>query len=124
MLLIIFGMVVVPGLIVYFAMSLQGFTKPNITVGDLIVYRKQKASTRPGKRAYDIRASEQGDLYTYLVDKYWTVADILGDDHLVAVTRTNKRHYLTPDDPNLRKARLTERLLYGHRFPHLTESHA
>ena len=114
-------MVVVPGLMVYLAMKLPSFVKPNITVGDRIVYRKWKSSTHPGKRAYDIYASEQGDLYTYLVDKYWTVADILGDDHLVSVTRTNKQHHLTPNDPNLRKARLVERLLYRHRFPHLTE---
>ena len=69
--------------------------------------------------AYEIHASERGDLYTYLVDKYWTVADIMGDGRIVAVTRTNKHHYLDPDDPNLRKARLTERLRRRDRFPPL-----
>ena len=117
MALIIFGMVVIPGVFVYLALNPPHLARQQITVGDVIVYRKQKASTHPGIRAYDIHAAEQGDFYTYLVDKYWVVAGILRDGRIEAVTRTHKHHHLAPDDPNLRKAGLVERLRYAQRFP-------
>ena len=119
MLLVILGMMVLPGILAMIVVKLPGLIKPCITIGDPIVYRKPKASTHPGMRAYDIHANERGDLYNYLVDKYWTVADILGDGQIVAVTRTSKHHYINPNDTNLRKARLTERLRHGNRFPHM-----
>jgi predicted transcriptional regulator of viral defense system len=89
-----------------------------IEVGDPIVYCKQKVSTHPGERAYEISPAENGDNYSYIVDKYWTVADVL-EDNLVAITRTNKHHLLRKDDPNLRRARIIERLRYRNRFPQL-----
>ena len=122
MALIILGMVVFPGVLVYFALNRPHLARQQITVGDVIVYRKQKISTHPGMRAYDIHAAGQGDFYTYLVDKYWVVDGILWDGQIEAVTRTNKRHYLAPDDPNLRKAGLVERLRYWQRLPHSGES--
>ncbi len=88
-----------------------------IRIGDRIVYRKQKASTHPAPAAQGIRAAERGDLYYYIVNKYWTVEDILTDGRIVARTRTNKLHRLTADDPNLHKAGLLERLRHRARFP-------
>lgn len=93
-----------------------------ISVGDKVVYRKTKFSTHPGNRARDITASEHGENYTYFVDKYWVVTEVLGDGRVVARTRRGKLNYLRPDDPNLRKARLIEEVLHGSWFPKLAEA--
>lgn len=90
-----------------------------IAPGDRIVYRKQKFSTHPGARAYAVSPAENGDNYSYIVDKYWTVADLLDNGMVVAVTRTNKRHYLRPDDLNIHRARIFERMRFKDRFPQL-----
>jgi hypothetical protein len=89
----------------------------NLEPGDFLIYRKSKVSPRPGPRARNVHASEKGDDYYYDVDKFWTVADVLDDGRLVAVTRTGKQIYLTPKDTNLRKPGLLERLRYRRRFP-------
>jgi hypothetical protein len=85
--------------------------------GDFLIYRKSKVSPRPGPRARNVQASEKGDDYYYEVDKFWTVSDVLEDGRVVAVTRTGKRVYLTPEDERLRKAGLLARLRYRRRFP-------
>jgi hypothetical protein len=51
------------------------------------------------------------------VEKFWTVADVLDDGRLLAVTRTGKKLCLSPEDERLRKARLIDRLRYRRRFP-------
>ena len=102
----------------YYLIDKRAWTQ-KIGLGDPIVYRKQKFSTRPGARAYDISPAENGDNYSYIVDKYWKVADLLDNGTVVAVTRTNKRHYLRPDDLNLHRARMIERVRYRDRFPRL-----
>ena len=91
----------------------QGRLEP----GDFLIYRKPKVSHRPGPRAKNIQAAENGDDYYYEVDKFWTVADVLDDGRLVAVTRTGKQVYLTPKDERLRKPRWLERMRYRRRFP-------
>ena len=107
-------------LIVIFDMfsSIPGRTLArHVGVGDPIVYRKQKVSLHPGKRAYEIQGAENGDDYSYIVDKYWTVTGVLANGLIVALTRTNKKHYLRRDDPNLHRPRLIERMRYRDRFP-------
>jgi hypothetical protein len=89
--------------------------------GDSIIYRKQKYSTHPGRRAYEIHPTTQGDDYSYFVDKFWTVENVLRDGRIVVTTRTHKHHYLLPNDPNLRRAGFIARLRYRNRFPHLEE---
>jgi len=91
-------------------------------VGDRIIYRKTKISPFPGRRAYQITGSDKGENYTYLVDKYWVVADVLDDGLLVARTRRGKLNYVRTDDPNVRKARLTESLFRRNLFPSLAEA--
>jgi hypothetical protein len=119
--LIILGLVVVEAAIAYLSVGfsmkslVEWFTR--VGVGDPIVYRKQKASARPSLRAYDITPAGQGENYTYFVDKYWTVAEVLKNGLIVAVTRTNKRHYLQPDDPHVHRAGLIERIKCRDRFP-------
>lgn len=89
--------------------------------GDRIVYRKQKASTRPGPRAHDVYAAPFGETYSYVVDKFWRIQDLTDDGRIVATTRTHKIHYLNPNDPNLHKAGWLERLRYRSRFPQAEE---
>jgi hypothetical protein len=102
--------------------TLRTATTVNVQVGDGIVYRKQKISTNPCPRAYDIQPAGQGDNYRYFVDKYWTVENVLRDGRIIVRTRTNKHHYLRSDDPNLRKAGLIVRLRFRKRFPELLEA--
>ncbi len=77
----------------------------------------RKVSTHPGPRAHDIDPAPRGELYVYLVDKHWAVAEIREDQRLVVVTRRGKRYVLAKDDPNLRRATIWERLRYWARFP-------
>ena len=88
-------------------------------IGDRIVYSKSKVSLQPCRRARFVYPSTHGDNYSYVVDKYWVVADLLADGRLVAKTRRGKMHYLRPDDANLRRAGIAERLLLHGKFPDL-----
>ena len=92
-------------------------TDPRLQTGDRIIYRKQKVSPHPGPRAYDIHPEEQGENYSYAVDKFWVVETVLADGRVMARTRTKKQHCLDRHDPNLRKAGFLLRLLHGKRFP-------
>jgi len=85
--------------------------------GEPVIYRATKFSTRPGPRAHHVAPSPQGELYNYLVDKFWVVGDVLADGRLLLKTRRGKQHIIAADDPNLRPARWWERWLYRSRFP-------
>lgn len=85
--------------------------------GDNVIYRMTKHSTHPGPRAHDIRPEAKGDDYTYLVDKLWTVLEVRADGQLVLTTRRGKQRIVDPDDRNLRRPSLWERLVYRSRFP-------
>jgi len=88
--------------------------------GDAVVYHLSKVSTDPGPRAKDVHPAEFGETYSYVVEKYWTVAEVLPNGQLVLVTRRGKRHVLSAADPCLRPARWWERWLYRSRFPDLS----
>ena len=87
--------------------------------GAPIVYRVVETSTCPGPEARDIHPAERGELYYYLINKYWRVEEVRQDGWIVALTPLMEHHYLRRDDPNLRKANLLERLRYAARFPYL-----
>src|SRR5271156_5579264 len=96
MLTMIIMLVILPVIIGYtlskFSSSVEYETEEEMRlvkadVGDRIVYRKTKFSPLPGARAHHITASDKGENYTYLVDKYWVVADVLDDGRLLAKTR-------------------------------------
>lgn len=121
---ILLGLVIVQAAIALFSVEfdyamLERQTTCRVRVGDPIVYRKQKVSAHPSARAYDIYPAGQGENYTYFVDKYWTVAEVLANGFIVAVTRNNKRHFLKQDDPNLHRAKLIERMRCKDRFPQI-----
>jgi hypothetical protein len=88
------------------------------SVGAPIVYRRHEASTCPTADALDIHPAERGDFYYYSVINYLRVTEVLSDGRIIAVARDNKRLCFWPNDSSLRKARLTERLIYRPRFPH------
>ena len=85
--------------------------------GDLVVYRKTKHAPVPGPRATAIAPAANGDNYIYNVDKFWIVDRIREDGQLVIRTRTGKTHAVRPEDPNLRRAGVITKILYGDRFP-------
>lgn len=85
--------------------------------GDLVVYRKDKVSTRPGPRAEEVMPSRHGEEYSYTVPKFWKICETPDPEHVVVVTRTGKRHCLNASDPHLHKATLFERVFRRHRFP-------
>ena len=85
-------------------------------VGDLVVYRKSKTSTHPGPRAANVHPARHGDAYSYTVDKFCVIEELLDDGTIVASTRRGKKNQIKPDDPMLRKANLLQKLLYRTRF--------
>jgi hypothetical protein len=87
--------------------------------GDLVIYRMTKHSTRPGPRAKLIDPAPHGEQYSYVVDKFWIVAEPRDDNKVLLRTRRGKEHVVDASNSNLRVARWWERLLYGHRFPSL-----
>ncbi|QDS90015.1 hypothetical protein EC9_42180 [Rosistilla ulvae] len=86
-------------------------------VGQPVVYRISKQSTKPGTRAIQVRPSPRGDHYSYCVDKFWRVEKILPGGAVCVRTRRGKRHVLDGDDCNLRPARWWERVLLRRPFP-------
>jgi hypothetical protein len=84
--------------------------------GDWVVYRKQKRSTAPGPRAEKIYPAPAGDMYSYVVEKYWTVKEVLTDGTMRLQTRRGKEHVISIDDPRLRRPRWWERLRLASRF--------
>lgn len=85
--------------------------------GDWVIYRKTKHTTSPGRRAQEVEPEVRGEMYTYKVDKFWTVASEVADGVVEVKTRRGKVHRVRANDPNLRRANLIERILYGNRFP-------
>jgi hypothetical protein len=96
-------------------------------LGDCVIYRKQKSSTRPGPNAKEIYPAPNGDSYSYEVDKFWKVVALHpGTKEIIVCTRRGKQLTLNEDDPALRRAHWLERFLFRSRFPQagLERSHA
>src|SRR5688572_27504712 len=92
------------------------------TPGDWVLYRKLKHSASPGPRASDISPAPNGELYTYLVEKFWIVEEILPDGRLRLRTRRGKSHLVEATDPNLRRVRWWNRWIYRARFREVESS--
>lgn len=91
-------------------------SQQNWSRGDWAIYRKPKRSPSPGKRAQNVMPSEKGELYSYTVDKYWVVKDVLANDQLLLVTRRGKEHTISIHDPALKRPNFLQRWLYKNRF--------
>ena len=123
---LLLGVVVAPVAIVgtlvgrgYFSFSGRYLLSGKLRPGAPIVYRLAESSTQPDRDGGELHSAERGDLYYYLITKYWRVEKVLQDGWVVAITPLMEHIYLRRDDPGLRKANLLERLRYGARFPHL-----
>lgn len=84
--------------------------------GDWVVYRKSKRSRSPGPRAAHVNASSKGETYTYTVDKFWVVDQLLPEGQLLLRTSTGKTNVLAADDFNLRHASVLQRFLWRAKF--------
>ena len=93
-----------------------GMSPRRMRKGDWVVYRRLKYTTHPGQRAHDVDASPNGDDYSYLVDRFWVVVDVLAEDNLLLRTRRGKTHVVSANDSNLRRMSLLKRIWYRGRF--------
>lgn len=84
---------------------------------DCVVYRKQKLSAHPGRRAQDIHPAPNGDTYTYCVWKFYRVVAVQPDHTVVVRTRRGRQRILDAADAAMRLAHWWERLLFASRFP-------
>ena len=94
--------------------------KRNFKTGDFVIYAMPKRSRQPGPRARSIHPAAMGDDYAYVVDKFWVVSEMIGDDQVLLKTRRGKTRIVQIEDPLLRKARWWERWRYKSRFPDTT----
>ena len=101
------------------AIMQRGMIRPAFSIGAPVIYRQNEVSTRPAANAHDVRPAERGELYYYSIINYLRVTEVLGDGRIIAIARNNQRLCFWPTDSSLRKARLTERLIYRPRFPHI-----
>jgi hypothetical protein len=90
--------------------------------GDWVVYTKPKFSTTPGPRAKEVAPNRHGEGYTYIVEKFWVIDDVLPDGRLKLKTRRGKENVLRAGDANLRRARWWERWCYRDRFREAKQS--
>lgn len=90
--------------------------RSNWKKGDWAVYRKSKRGVNPGRRAEQIMASPKGEMYGYVVDKFWVVDEVLADGKVRLVTARGKSHTIDAEDPNLRHPGLIRKLLWRQRF--------
>ena len=94
----------------------RAVARPAFNVGAPIIYRREEVNVRPTPDAQDIRPAERGEFYYYSIINYLRVIEVLGDGRIIAVARDRQRLCFWPDDSSVRKARLTERLMYRQRF--------
>jgi hypothetical protein len=101
------------------AFSVKGRALQNSSYqrGDLVIYTVTKQSAHPGPRAREIHPSQLGEDYSYLVDKFWMVAELRSNEEIVIVTRRGKTRQVSVNDPLLRKANWWQRLRHRNRFP-------
>lgn len=84
--------------------------------GDIVVYSRQKQSTSPGPRARDVTASAGGETYSYIVDKFWIVAEV-GEQELKLLTRRGKEHSVDITDFRLKRPTFWQKILLRYKFP-------
>ncbi|MCA9069057.1 MAG: hypothetical protein KDA84_09050 [Planctomycetaceae bacterium] len=96
--------------------------KHGYQVGDWVIYRKSKQSPVPGPRAQQVTPSKRGEVYSYVVDKFWIVVEVLENHQIRLRTRRGKEHKIPMNDPNLRATRFWERWVYRSRFEEVAQS--
>lgn len=92
------------------------FFQRNWKPGDWVIYRMSKHGVAPGRRAHHVSASQKGESYNYIVDKFWVVERVAANGDLHVRTPGGKTRVLSAQDPNLRPARWWHRFQWGERF--------
>ncbi|MEE9233773.1 MAG: hypothetical protein V3U07_09955 [Nitrospirales bacterium] len=87
-----------------------------LKVGDFIIFRKWKSSTSPSPQAKNTYPSQSGEMYSYGIDKYWTVVEVVDDQTIEIETRRGKRHRIEKNPSIMRKAGFLDKLLHKDRF--------
>ncbi len=101
-------------------LRIWGYTS-DMRTGDLVIYRMNKHSVSPGRRARNLRPNPYGETYSYQVDKFWVVVDSRPDGSVEVATRKGKRRIVDSSDTSLRPARWWEKWIFADRFPKLPE---
>ena len=96
--------------------SKSGRILMTLKVGDFIIVQKWKASTHPSLRAKETFPSRNGEMYSYRIDKFWKVVQIVDDKTIEVETRRGKRYRLEKNGFKGRKAGFFDRLFYRDRF--------
>lgn len=113
-------LVIVPAAVAFLSetsLLSRAIITPAFGIGSPVVYSRRAISTQPVSGARDVQPSERGEFYYYNLVNYLRVTEVLDDGRVIAVARNNKRLCFSPNDSRLRKARVTERLIYRRRFP-------
>ena len=105
-----------------FARGKRPMMKANYQIGDWVIYRKSKQSPIPGPRAQQVSPSPRGEAYSYVVDKFWIVSEVVDENHVRLRTRRGKEHLVSTVDRTLRPVRFWERWLYRRRFEEVARS--
>lgn len=84
--------------------------------GDWVVYRKQKRGAIPTKRAINIHPFEKGEQYSYQIEKFWVVQDVLPDDKVILCTIKGNKKTVNTKDPGLYKASLLQRFFLRNKY--------
>jgi len=87
-----------------------------IKPGEFVVFSKLKTSSHPSPRAKAIHPAQHGESYSYIIDKFWKVVQVVDDETIEVETRRGKRHRLDKNTPQMRKAGLLHQLVYRDRF--------
>lgn len=90
--------------------------RPNYMPGDWVVYRKSKIGPQPGPRAQQVHPSPKGEQYSYVVEKYWIVDQVLANGQLLLRTRRGRAHLIDSADPSLRHAGFLRRWMHRDRY--------
>lgn len=91
-------------------------SKMKFSKNDWVVYTRMKHSLSPGPRAKNISPSLHGEMYSYEVDKYWIVKEVLEKDILIE-TRCGKQKVISLSDERLRKPTVFESIFLRKKFP-------
>src|SRR5215471_21140726 len=121
-LFVLIVLVVVPATVAFLSetsLLSRAIATPAFGIGAPVVYSRRAISTQPVSGATNVRPSERGEFYYYSLANYLRVTHVLADGRIIAVAQDNKRWCLWPYDSQLRKARLSERIIHRWRFPHI-----
>ena len=84
--------------------------------GDRVVFCRSRHKTHPGRRARGVQPAANGDDYSYYVEKFWVVSEILEDGRLLLLTPRGKKRVVGADDPGLRHASWLDKIVHRAQF--------